>query len=49
MGHDLRCLHLDLPLLLLSRMVMEAMPLFLSNSKAMLVDPWAISILPCII
>lgn len=46
MGHDLQCLQLDhLPL----HMVMEATPLFLCNSKAMLVDPSAISTLPCII
>lgn len=46
MDHDPQCLHLDLPLRLLSPMVML---LFLCNSKAMLVDPWAISTLPCII
>jgi len=36
MGHDLQ---LDLPLQLFSHTVMEAMLLFLCNSKAMLVDP----------
>ena len=46
MDHDPLCLLLDPPLQLLSPM---AMPLFLCNSKAMLVDPWVISTLPCII
>ena len=47
MVHDLPLDLARLPLQLLSLMVMEAMLLFLCNSRAMLVDLWVISTLPC--